>query len=477
MCKYNKIHGSVNGQISRFSKQVSVFPRKYFFSFRKVILLTMRLRKIMDRNRFYSQRFRKSNQLGFYFTLIAYLMSVTILKRNDFWMKHILLVQDHNHITSQIIQRMLHSLQSLGYSYSTTSWNTDPNELHPCDIPIFINSGNPSNTLFMDYLIQCQIPYIYYIDNNCWKIPSLKNNFPLIRTLNLLIANAWGVIVNSQDFADELSLCHDHVVSLPSYYDFTLLDPVEKKSHPSEIRIGFASQRWLDLLPLVPTIQRILNQYQGKVVLELFGDIPDRFRHLEGVRQFDTILNYVEYSKFQYSRGWNIGFAPLMPTEANQSKTNNKYREYGACGIAGIYSQLAPYTNCVQHRQTGLIVDHSLESWYSALVELIENPQFSQFLGINAEQDIRKNHSIETALPQWQAFFDSIPTGEGKKRFKTVRTRYHRFIEAKFQTYLYRLFLIFISLRFMYSSKPIHKIPKAIITKIIKKVRERDFKR
>ena len=51
--------------------------------------------------------------------------------------------------------------------------------------------------------------------------------------------------------------------------------------------------------------------------------------------------------------GWAIGLAPLRDSAENRAKTNNKYREYAALGIPGIYSDMPVYASSVRHGETG----------------------------------------------------------------------------------------------------------------------------
>ena len=58
--------------------------------------------------------------------------------------------------------------------------------------------------------------------------------------------------------------------------------------------------------------------------------------------------------------------------EGNRAKTDNKYREYGAFGCAGIYSGIPPYTQVVTDLVTGYLVENIENAWLLALNELIQ---------------------------------------------------------------------------------------------------------
>ena len=83
------------------------------------------------------------------------------------------------------------------------------------------------------------------------------------------------------------------------------------------------------------------------------------------IRLFDHMRSYAEFIRFQAGRNWAIGMAPLLDHSSNRAKTNNKYREYGACGIPGAYSDMPPYQGSVQPGVTGVLVKPAEGAWAS----------------------------------------------------------------------------------------------------------------
>ena len=67
--------------------------------------------------------------------------------------------------------------------------------------------------------------------------------------------------------------------------------------------------------------------------------------------------------------------APLIGSHFETFKTQVKYREFGAFGVAGTYSAVAPYLDYVEDGVTGLLVGNTVDSWVSALDRLIRAPE------------------------------------------------------------------------------------------------------
>ena len=91
------------------------------------------------------------------------------------------------------------------------------------------------------------------------------------------------------------------------------------------------------------------------------------------VRHHGLIYGYDRYLRRFSRAGYDIGLAPLPDDVFHRSKSNNKFREYGASRVAGIYSHNDAYSNCVEHEVSGLLVSNDAGHWYDALERLIED--------------------------------------------------------------------------------------------------------
>ena len=86
------------------------------------------------------------------------------------------------------------------------------------------------------------------------------------------------------------------------------------------------------------------------------------------------------------------GYAP--GTEFHRCKHYNKYIEYAAWGIPGIYSAAEPYTQAVRDGENGLLCPNTEEGWYAAMARLIEDAALRRRLGETARREAETVYSI-----------------------------------------------------------------------------------
>lgn len=195
-----------------------------------------------------------------------------------------------------------------------------------------------------------------------------------------------------------------------SYFDFSIVDGLTvRPSNDDVIKLAFPSSRidnneiGMDFYEAVTTI---LSRYPGKVELHLWGNsIPAPLVGLEGVILNKSDKNYRRFVSTFFQSGFDIGLAPGNDNPFFHSKTNNKYREFGGCGIAGIYSNFPPYANSVVHKVTGLLVDSTPSDWIDAIELLISNKQLRTNIQRAAKEDVLNRYSLNSTLESWRETF------------------------------------------------------------------------
>lgn len=352
----------------------------------------------------------------------------------------ILLVIEGEIATTHLIEHMLSACKPYRIVYRKVFLSAlKTSDIRKSTIPLFVRSGDPSLRLWIDRLHSANHPYIYYLDDNFWKIEgnspiALYYQHPLIRhTLEAAVCGAYRVLTNSDLLAEFLCQFNSKIEVLPSFFDFSLLKPVQDISH-DELRIGFAGSpsRVDDLNIIKPVIQPILNTYPH-VVFEFIGAMPSGIEPDSRIRSFPHNANYEDFVHFKQGRQWAIGLAPLIDNYSNRCKTNNKYREYSACGIAGIYSDMPPYQRSVTNGETGVLAEHTTQAWFSAISRLISDQPLRESIAANAYQDVFEKHSVERVATIWSDHFTHVQRHMRRTKIKAFRVnRLRSFIITRF---------------------------------------------
>lgn len=97
---------------------------------------------------------------------------------------------------------------------------------------------------------------------------------------------------------------------------------------------------------------------------------------------------------------WQVGLAPLAPTQFNRCKSALKALEYAARGIVVIASDIEPYRTFVQHGVTGLLVRRDHE-WLEHLQLLAAYPGLRRELAASAREQARE-WIIDRHAEKWE---------------------------------------------------------------------------
>ena len=194
------------------------------------------------------------------------------------------------------------------------------------------------------------------------------------------------------------------------------------------VKIGFAGSvdRAGDLDKIVSgALRRILRENPGTVTAEFFGARPaivDEF----ALRHIPYQRNYGEYVRTMSTLDWDLALAPLPETEFHRCKHYNKFIEYAARGIPGIYSDTEPYRWAVRDGENGLLCPNTEEDWYAAIRRLAEDAPLRRRLGEQALREAESVYSLETAAAEWERILDSLETAPVRTRelvwFDGIRT-------------------------------------------------------
>ncbi len=281
---------------------------------------------------------------------------------------------------------------------------------------VFLRNVEPAAYIYLEWAHELGRRTVYVIDDNFLELePSTPVGDyyadPQRRdTFIKFLRNSQIVKVDSQSLGDYIQERFSRkVVYFPGSVDFDWLEQHPESVTNGQIVIGYeGGSKEADFAVVVPALRRILDYYGGFVRLEFFGFVPEALMNHPMVTYKEGGMNYREFIRKLNTCNWDIGLAPLEEHAFNNSKTNNKLREYGACRIAGIYSNSPVYKPWVTHGETGYLVPHTEDGWFEGLRTMIESPSMRRQIRDLAESMARENFSLGVCVEHWNTSIFSL---------------------------------------------------------------------
>jgi len=271
------------------------------------------------------------------------------------------------------------------------------------DAIVFCRNTEPRYAPLLAAIRARGTPLIYDLDDNLFELPPDCEDGARLRAaprqamLEAYLRAAALVRVYSSALARRVAAFNPWVVRTPAPIDLSLVPPPAETRPPGPIKIVYATSRTQDALSGIfqPALARIASRYEGRIEIHFWGCRPPRNAALRSVHYHGLVRQYNRYL-WRFSRGgYDIGLAPLPDDLFYRSKSNNKFREYGASGIAGVYSDNDVYADCVQHEVNGLLVENNAESWFGAIARLIEDQSLRSRIQRQARQYVEEHHAQE----------------------------------------------------------------------------------
>ena len=219
---------------------------------------------------------------------------------------------------------------------------------------------------------------IYEIDDDLLAIahdhPEYEYYSDTSRHIRRLIDAADEVWVSTEALAVQMRPLGRTIVTIQNELDARIWKEPQPTAPGSILRLIYMgsathSADFHDLL--MPAFEMLRREFGDRVELTLIG-VADRVSLSDGMRMLPPPpgvgTSYPSFANWLQSlRDFDVGLAPLLPTELNKSKSRIKWLEYSAMGLATIASDFAEYRNSIVDSQTGLLADNHPRGFYEAL--------------------------------------------------------------------------------------------------------------
>lgn len=280
---------------------------------------------------------------------------------------------------------------------------TTRKDLEWADVVLFIRNYEWSLGWMLDELNKLQKPFLYDLDDNFFAVPLESSfgqylNHPARKAMiERLLTQAALVRVYSKPLIEICSAFNSNMRLINGPFDWSLVTPRgDEEAVQGPVKIVYATSRSIDDnlgAVFFQALDQILEKHGDQVEVHFWGSNPFTGRQDERIFFHPFMRDYDQFVRAFSAGRYDIGLAPLLNDIFHRSKTNIKYREYSACRIAGIYSNVDVYSDHVQNGRNGLLVENDTQSWFEAINWLVAHPLERSQLAEAAYQDVLTRYS------------------------------------------------------------------------------------
>ena len=287
--------------------------------------------------------------------------------------------------------------------------SASPRDVRETDLVVFCRNVEPRHAWVRDLAQSRRLPYVYVLDDDLFDVPEgsevgrYHHGPDRLQELERYVSGAGLVSVFSPHLADRLRKVNPRINLLAGWVDFDLVRPGRPRALGAPIRIVYATSRGDDQLAhlFLEELIHVLDDPSLQAEAYFWGFHPEELAMHPRVHFIDFTPDYDAFlGRFSYA-GFDVGLAPLLDDAFHRSKSNNKFREYAASRIAGVYSNVEVYSRCVVHEETGLIVQPTPGAWYEAIVRLAKDRSLRERIQYRAWQFAVEHYSLDAAEEAW----------------------------------------------------------------------------
>lgn len=217
-----------------------------------------------------------------------------------------------------------------------------------------------------------------------------------------VISIADAVTVSTPPLIEVFKPINEKVFVLPNQIHERTLQKERRNS--SRLVIGWqGSGHHLDDLRLVRNVVNYLSSKFDFDFVLAGSDFRNFFRR-------GTYRPWVKFSEnleyFSLFEDFSIGICPLRETPFSECKSDIKFLEYSALGIATIASKVTPYYT-IKDGQSGYLARNKAD-WEGYLAELITDKNRREEMGAAAREYVASERTIQGNTWRWEEIYSNL---------------------------------------------------------------------
>jgi len=268
----------------------------------------------------------------------------------------------------------------------------------------------PGTATALPGILKMGTPIVYEVDDLLMEIPLNNPNHDFAMQCRPFVLDvmqrAAALTVSTETLKAQLLRWNPNIHVVPNLIDESLWVQAQRP-HSGPVVVGFTgtSTHADDLRMVEDALIQISAKHQEGVAFRFMGCVTDRMARLPGAVVAGFTPDYESFAKALQTTPMDVAVVSLEDNLFNRCKSNIKWLEYSACGIAGVYSDLPPYNSCIRHGQTGLLVGNRAQDWFHAIDTLVTNAALRRTIAQQARQEVLSGYTL--ASPRVQLYAEA----------------------------------------------------------------------
>lgn len=263
-------------------------------------------------------------------------------------------------------------------------------------------------------IVGLKVPIVYDLDDMFLDVPPFHPDYndlsPRAPYIKWILKEADLVTVSTTPLQEALKKYTTRPIHIqPNLVDWSLFDaPSRPRNRQFNLLVSGTPTHQGDWSIIEEPLAEILNIHRDNVNAIFFGELPKRFSDHPAVRLVNFQADYRSYASRLRELDIHAALVPLEDTKFNRCKSNIKWLEYSAAGIAGVFSNILPYNSSIRNSGTGLLVNNTADAWFQGMEYLLANPEATFAMIENARREVREHHSIGSISDKYLTVFNDL---------------------------------------------------------------------
>jgi len=235
-----------------------------------------------------------------------------------------------------------------------------------------------------------------------------KNTHVLFNKTDITICSSEPILKEAEDINPKVS-----AIMIPPSVDTEHFKPdmeIPDSLSTEDLVIGWLGNANVHEQNLILLADMLENLQSNDITLRILQGGAELSQTLQ--KRLAGLNISCEFIKFVESKevpvvvnSFDVGLAPLCNTEFNQGRSEQKIREYMACGVPVIGSAVGENKNVISPK-TGILVNNDKE-WTDAIMTL-QNQQLRSKMARNCRTQAENYYSTDIISEKWEKVFEEL---------------------------------------------------------------------